>query len=333
VGLVGAIALSLAFIVERQYTKQSWRRTIGEQLLLLTAFGLVLAALNVYLAARVGPKQLWYFQINYPQRYLAYWFGNGFPGLPEPLSWRRVPYLAGTLFLYALLPIIYPFVLWQCWRECGNAPLQKGGREGPRVVLLSLVGLFLLLEIIPGVNWLRLFAVSMPGLILFIWTASRSHVRLYIHVAGWILIACFAVRQTWSRYGQDNKLVRLPAGNAILSAQKYETFCWLMQHTKPGDFLFQAAWPGVYLPLDLRNPVFLDGLLTNEQTRPEFVQLSIEQLEGKRVKYILWSSRLDHLDDPTLLAANHLSPFRAYMKCRYTRVHVFSDRDEVWERK
>jgi hypothetical protein len=33
-----------------------------------------------------------------------------------------------------------------------------------------------------------------------------------------------------------------------------------MNHTRPGDTVFQAAWPGIYLPLHLRNPLFIDVL-------------------------------------------------------------------------
>jgi hypothetical protein len=54
-----------------------------------------------------------------------------------------------------------------------------------------------------------------------------------------------------------------------------------MLHTKRGQFFFQADWPGMYLPLRLRNPVFLDIVLPEEGTRPEDITSAIQQLERK----------------------------------------------------
>jgi len=46
--------------------------------------------------------------------------------------------------------------------------------SAPGLVQLSLLGLFLLLEILPGVNWLRLYCIAMPGLILLVFAATRA---------------------------------------------------------------------------------------------------------------------------------------------------------------
>jgi hypothetical protein len=67
-------------------------------------------------------------------------------------------------------------------------------------------------------------------------------------------------------------------------------------------------------------------------TRPEYVTLTVQQIEQKQVKYILWTSRWTDGEDAAD-HQNHLSPFRAYLTSHYTRIHVFSTQDEVWERK
>ena len=111
-----------------------------------------------------------------------------------------------------------------------------------------------------------------------------------------------------------------------------EKLNWLRDHTKPGDFFFQAGWPGLYLPLDLHNPVYLDALELGDQTRPEYVELSIRQLSGSRVQYVLWSPRLNSPDPYYGAEQYHLAPFRDYLNNHYHLVSSFSDQDEIWER-
>ena len=149
--------------------------------------------------------------------------------------------------------------------------------SAPGLVQLSLLGLFLLLEILPGVNWLRLYCIAMPGLILLVFAATRApELQRYAAATGWIVVLCLGSWNTWMRYRQNQAVVALPTGRVMLPSQKYEKFSWLEQHTKPGDFFFQHAWHDAYFPLELRNPVFLDGLIANEAGR---------SLEGGQVPF------------------------------------------------
>jgi hypothetical protein len=66
---------------------------------------------------------------------------------------------------------------------------------------------------------------------------------------------------------------------------------------------------------------------------PEYLELTMRQLDSKQVKYIVWSPRLNTPNDPSRPWEDHLGPFRAYLKDRYTRVRSFSDQDELRERK
>jgi len=325
-GVAGLIALLLSLAWERLGAKKSWRGIIGYQLMLLAAFGLTVGALDAYLITKIGWRQLWYFLVVYPRHYVEFGRQNLFPGFHAALTWRTLPDLTRRLFVYVLLLILYPSVLWHCWRERSQA--------APRNVMqLSLLGLMLLLEVITRTNWVRIYAVSAPALILLAWViARRFKPRRYVLAAGWAIVACLAVVQTWSRHHDGRRMIELPAGKTVLSTQKYEKFSWLMQHTKPGDFFYQALWVNVYPPLELRSPVFLDVLISDEDTRPEFVALSLRQLERAQVKYILWSPMLNGPLDPGRPWEYHLGPLRAYLLNHYARVQVFSDQDEVWQR-
>ena len=88
----------------------------------------------------------------------------------------------------------------------------------------------------------------------------------------------------------------------------------------------------MYLSLALRNSVFLDVVETYEQTRPEYVDYALQQLETKQVRYVLWSPPPNHADVDRYWA-DHLEPLRSYLSRRYPRLRVFSDKDELWERR
>jgi hypothetical protein len=177
-------------------------------------------------------------------------------------------------------------------------------------------------------SWLRAYYAAIPGVILFVWILLEGTGRLQRYAMPLLSIGLLGIasHQTWSRHRQQFVLEDLPAGRAATALQQEEKLAWLTAHTLPGQFLFQAGWPGVYLPLALRNPVFLDELDTSYQIRPEFVELSVRQLEAKRVQYVLWSPRLE---SPTYPFAQ----VRQLLANRYQRVWIFSDQDEIWQRK
>jgi hypothetical protein len=326
-GVACLVGLAVFVVLELRRSKQTWRAVLRREFLVLVAFVAVVGALNSYYIVSAGWRPMWQMLVVYPH-YLTYWFGRYFPGLPDTLTMQTLPRLTPTLALYIALPVTYPLAFWRCWRRRG----EMESNERWAVILLSLMGFALLLEILPAVNWLRIYAVSMPGVILLAWAASQlKRPGRAVAVAGWMLVALIAGRQIWSKHRANNRVLMLPAGNAALPAQKSDGYRWIMSHSRPGDFFFPAQWPGIYLPLDLRNPVFVDSLLTNDWTRPEYVVLAVRQLEAKRVEYILWSPRSNGPDDPARHWEDHLGPMRTYLLARYKRVHVFADGDEIWQ--
>jgi hypothetical protein len=112
----------------------------------------------------------------------------------------------------------------------------------------------------------------------------------------------------------------------------YEKAEWMMHNMNSGEQVFLSGWPGLYLPLGLIDPIYLDVLETDEHTRPQDVEQSIRELDAKQVRYILWET---HLDSPAPLespASYHLAEFGQYMRSHYRRVGIFSNGDEMWKR-
>jgi Dolichyl-phosphate-mannose-protein mannosyltransferase len=328
-GVVAALAFALFLLWKRSHANGTWRELSRDELLLFAGFSASLLALSARFVAIVGRRQLWYDQVTYVRRYMVHGVVSQFMGLPEPLSGASLPRLAPYLFVYLLLPVIYSVGLWRCWRDRRDPAF----RWEP-VTLLTLVGLSLLVEVASSLNWLRLYAVAMPGIILLIWTLGRAKkIRLYATAAVWILISALALRQIWSRQFGQYVAIDTPGGKTAVSTQTYDKLQSMMRYTKPGQFMFQAAGPGIYLPLQLHNPVFLDAVETNQQTRPEHIEQTIQQLEAKKVQFVLWPQRLDDSDQFDRSTEDTISPLRNYVRVRYTRVQVFADREELWKRK
>jgi hypothetical protein len=271
---------------------------------------------------------LWYEQVVYVWRYAPRVSGIANLGLPEFLTWRALPLAAQQIFVYVLLPVIYVLALLRSRFEPNDSTSNRRG-----ALLLCLVGIFLLAEVAISPNWLRIYAVSMPGIVLLLWLVGHAaRYRRPMIAVLYCGVACLALRQTWTRHHQQYVVCDLPAGRAAADPQTCEELLWITKRVEPGSFFFQAAWPGMYVPLGLRNPLFLDAVGPNEQTRPEDVDLAIRQLREKEVRYVLWSKRLDS-QDAGRHSANALAPLKVYLFHRYELVQVFPSADELWERK
>ena len=328
-GFAALLAFAVFLVWEQLRATESRREILARLAFLVVGFSCVLFALNAYFIASVGLKPLWYEQITYVHRYSVRGLSIYDLGLPGSVSWRNLPRVGQQILVYVALPVIYLFSLFQL------RPASRGSAlyNHRNIALLSLVGAFLLAEVALSPNWLRVYAISMPGIILGVWMLSRmGRVRRYALGLVWTGIACLALAQTWARHHRQYVIADLPAGKAAVPVETYAELRWVVQHTQPGEFFFQAAWPGMYVPLGLRNPLFLDAVGATDQTRPEYVELATRQLEEKKVRFVMWSERLD---DPRLVRSSefHLEPLRAYLHNRYTRVMFFPSQDEVWERK
>jgi hypothetical protein len=328
-GGAALVAFSIFLVWQRQQSGNPWRDLARQLVLLLTSFAVTLLALSARFIAIAGARLLWYDEVTYVRLFMVHGLVSQFMGLPEPFSWAALPRLAPYLFVYASLPAIYSLMLWKCWRERRNPPCAWS-----LVTLLTMVGLFLLVEVASSLNWLRLYAVAMPGMILLVWALGRAKtIRPYAIAITWIIISAVAIRQIGVRYLGDRLVLETPGGKTLVSPQTSTKLQSLMKYTKPGQSMFQAAGPGIYLPLQLRNSVFLDAVETNQQTRPEHVERTIQELEVKEVQFVLWSPRLDDTNLFDRRTEKVISPLRNYVRKRYVRVQVFPDRDELWERK
>jgi len=328
-GPIVALGLAAFLVWENYRGGGTWPALLRRLALLFIPFGATLLILNAYFIATTGISRLWYFQITYVRQYMVRGWATHSLGLPGTLTWRSLPELSPYLFVYKLLPVVYAIALWRCWRARRNPP----SPETDRIALLALAGFAMMMEVVQSLNWLRVYCVAMPAIILLLWTLERTKFKTYAVSLLWVSVVCLASLQMWVRQHRGFVTMELPAGRAATTPQAHEKLQWLMQNTKPGEPFFQAGWPGLYLPLRSNNPVFLDVLETGDQTRPQHIELTMQHLEAKQVRYILWSPRLDSEDLFQPPGAYHLSAFREFLQLHYRRAWAFSDQDEMWVRK
>jgi hypothetical protein len=326
--------------------------------LLVAAFSVSLAALYAYFIRSVGFKLLWDLQVSYVGHYKVrnYKADPLDLGLPHELTLHNLPALAQYLAVYALAPLACGIVLLQRVLSTRQPSAAGSGTWDP-VLLLSLVACALLAEVATDISWLRLYCVAMPCMVLFIWLIGergwlssspplagapgrfrgmRAEVSWGLHVRVpvllWAVVVVLGLQQVWGRQTSQQQLLHLPGGSAVMSADAAERYGWLSQHTRPGDLFLNATWPGCYMPLALRPPIYLDYFGNNSETRPEWVERSIRQLEQHPVRYIMFGPVF--VETPARRSGEYnVAPFLRFLKERYQFIRTFANGEQVWERR
>lgn len=323
-GPVAAVGISMWLTWERFRTQEPWSSYLKRQNLLFAPLVLTWIVLSSYYIATIGLDRLWFFYVTYVWECVVSGWNTLSIGFPGTLSRATLLPLLHWCFAYILLPAVYAICLWRCWRISCEGPSDKVAR----VSLLTLFGAALFLEVALSPSWFRFFCSALPGVILLIWLVGEFG-RITLHATRllWVGVIVLAAQQTWSVRAHNSTIEELPAGRIAASPLDAEKLAWLAAHTRPGQFMLQAGWPSMYVPLGLRNPIYLDVIPgCGSATRLAYVALSVRQLEAKRVRYIVWSPRMESLDDSPAV-------FREYLRGRYRQIWRFSDQDEIWERR
>lgn len=310
-GPIAALGVAAWMTSENFRLDDPWSRSLRDLGLLLATLVLTWLALSGPYIATVGLRQLLFSQIFYVLQHNVTGF-NVTIRAPENRPWVY------WLFGYALLPTVYAICFWRCWRVQRSTPCNSAAR----VALLTAVGAALWVEVAQSPDWFRFFCVSAPGVILLIWLlAGVGKVAGPLTRVLWIGVIGLAALQIWSRHRTVTVVQQLPGGRMVTTPLAAERLGWLAAHTRPGEFMFQAEWPGMYLPLGLRNPVFMWDVARSSKEPAAYVTRCIRELEEEHVELIVESP------------SDSLPAFRAFLAKSYTLIWRFSDGSEVWQRK
>ncbi|HEV2493718.1 MAG TPA: hypothetical protein VG204_11695 [Terriglobia bacterium] len=323
-GAIVLIAFSIFLVWETRSRKQGWAWLVTRGIALYLAFAATLVAANAYFIWTAGLARVVYCQVTFFLKHLPS-SGQYMVALPHVPPWPYFPKLAIFLFIHALLPLVYLLFFARYYHGAKSRPAE----HWDRLMLVNIVGLLLFTEVVPAVNWIRLFSVALPALIVFVWFVSRpGWLYATIERSLWVITLTLALTEPWRTQRHWRVYLDLPVGRAAFTDKGFYDKCaWLLDRTRPRQFLFEGAAAGLYFPLDLRNPAYLDKIGTHGYGQPEQIQQVIESLESHRVQFVIWSSGL-RPDG----GGDHLGPLRAYLRAHYRLVKIFFDSEEAWER-
>lgn len=234
---------------------------------------------------------------------------------------------------YVLVPFIYLAAFVFIWSKRKTLTFN----EIAGLMLTCFVGIFLAAGT-PGPNAGRLFQISLPALIAAAFLIRRLIPNFRIVPAVTLVsLVCFGLLvgirlQTAWQYG----ILSTPSGRLVfLSPVIQERYTWMMEHTVPGDSVYETYNAHVNFPLYLKNPSKVSILLNSGYSPPAHVAQAIEDLKRSNTKYIIWDGAWtpemkDQADE------EKLKPFFLYLTTNYRLIQTFTPYDgrirEVWEK-
>ena len=258
-------------------------------------------------------------------------FWINFPGFVPPLRFLHW-FIGDWIFLHAVIPFIFILFFVRYGRDSAKGPVEFWERP----MLVAIVGAFLLLSIAPSPAPNRIAASALPATILLGWLidSPRKLARPFTAaiVVVVMLLALHAVVR--KRPIPNWTLTTLQGKMAITIPSDYEEYIWVQQHTRPSEYFFEAVASDIYFRLDLRNPTTMPYITNCGFTTAGQVAEVIQGLDRHRVRYLLWEhADLDAVPDWEDPSGDHLGPLFNYIHSHYQAVKVFTNTDEIWERK
>jgi hypothetical protein len=199
-------------------------------------------------------------------------------------------------------------------------------------MLINFTGLFCFLSIASAPAYNRLYAVSVPALILLVWCLGtlRESGRTLAQLL-WVAVLAMGIARPLIAQIRWKAYLSLPTGRTVFfEPVLYEKCKWLSERTRPNDYFFGDHM--ISFALRLQSVGRVPFLRPTDYTRPEEVQDAIQELERFQVGFVSWYSGLNHKANPAGDKGDHLGPIRAYLNTRYHVAQTFSNGDQIWER-
>ncbi len=255
---------------------------------------------------------------------------------PKHFALSGLPQQFFSLLIHLLVPFIYIafLVVSRRWKSMSE--------ERSRLVLISILGLFLFFSVAPASSYFRMITVSPPALVLFAYWLNGEGRLKRITVAVVLFVCAFSLIRSSARVQMEDKAVlQLPRGPIAFADQDAidrETLAWLSSHTEPKEIFFAGDGKGLFFPLALVARDKDVGYDDTGQTRPKDIQDAIATLEKYHVRLIQWPAESC---DPRFYRAeeDHLAPLNEYVRMHYHEVKRFGSPDdtqntfvEIWQR-
>jgi hypothetical protein len=330
----GALTL-LALLIYLLWLNRSQSQGPGilrELTALLLPFLLILSCVLGYYMHKAGFRTMLFDLVLFPAKYLSSGEVNSprtyLRQLPPVHALSDIPLIIPFIFIYALVPYIYLFGVYQLRRK--RAGLNIFVRQ--RLFLLHLVGLALFLAVASGPRFFRLCTVAPPAILVLTWILSHEarSFRL-VRNALWVLVVVFALFLPLHRQTQWHAILDLPIGrSAFVDPLQFQEFAWLAQRSHPSEPFFNQPALALYLLLD--NPAAVEFVNYDEFTRPGQVSAVIRSLQKQPPHYVVMFPETADFSP----GHDHSGPFRQYVRDNYRLDRTFylsrnSRYEELWE--
>ena len=344
-GFAGLAAIVCFLLADNYARGWKWKKYLTESLTVVAAFIVSLASMCAYFVANTGFEKFIDATLIYPTLYYKYFEHNNLQAFwffikSSFAPGARIGEFAPILFYSLLVPLSIIGFFAVFWRH----RRQHEWRFWRGPMLLGITGFFLLITT-SAPSAMRLFNISIPALILFIWILDRLNIfkernrlvaRAIVAVTLLIsimLIVRFQMRRDYIEITTDRGDVR------TISDEKSSRYLWLQKHTKPGDYILETPDPYVYFLLGLKHASRYSQFFPTEYTRPEFVSGTVECLEKNKPRYIVW---INDYNKPASqrVSGDNLGPLSDYITASYDSTGPvypvssdFYSEIQIWERK
>jgi len=330
-GFAALLAFALFFYLQKNAVPVSSSSLTNKLASLLAGFSVPLVLIVGPFVQQAGWSRFAYCTFTFLFKYYhAFQVGNDWRGyMIELVPLARSPQVwkfGAFLLIHAIVPLVYILILLRYARGAfRNDPVLRS-----RLLLLSLLGLFLFLSVAATPTWSRLYYVSFPAIVLFVWwlnAAGKPGRRALTALYAATLLLLFGLPIATQL--RSRSVLDLPGGRtAFLNTEHFARYRWVAEHTHPRDYFFGGFYPDFYFLLGLNNPASLPFVTPDDYTRPQDVADAISGLEIHHVQLVVWQSALDL---PSIPATDHLAPLRAYLHLHFRLLQRFSDY-EAWVR-
>jgi hypothetical protein len=335
-GVLAIGAISVFLLYEALKNRKFGKDFLIAELVLLLSFGLTLTILILPFIVSAGPQTFFdytfFFIRNYVQdstgNYLSY-FNN-----VRKIFEQGVLFSAVTIFYCALIPLVYLISFFYLWRQKNNSDVKAKSE----IFLITLAGFFLTLGTFAP-NPYRFFQIAIPALIVLVWLISQLKIKsesvIRAAVAGLIILGmalAFRLQTNWEK----NILAARTGNIAFLSPVVLERYKWLSENTVEDEYVFEVYQCAVNFVLQLRNPTQVTFLLNTGYTPVWQVTQSIENLERKKPRFVIWDGAWTR-ELETIEEGEHLGPLYDYLRQNYELKKEFTPYNnremQLWERK
>jgi hypothetical protein len=330
---VGAIGIYL--IWEAFSNKQKFIELVKSEIVLIISFLISLSLLILPFLLTSGFETFFnntiFFISNYVQDTSAN-YRTYLISIKKILS-LGVTMSAVTVFYYFLIPLIYLVTFVYLWKgkKSISTELWK------RILLINLVGFSLAIGTFAP-NPARLFQVSIPALILLAVLFDQKKRPSFfpkVWVFGLIIfgsILAIRLQLNWEKTILETRSGKI----AFLSPVIVERYQWLQENANSNDNVFEVYNCAVNFPLLLQNPAQVPFLLNTGYTSEAQVTNSIQNLENKKVRFIIWDQTWDS-ELLTIEKGENLLPLLTYLRAKYEIKKNFTPYNnrqmQIWERK